>query len=195
MGWDESLLKKGGDWLWEHRDEWLDVCVVVPTAQAGRKLRESLVMRADAQGEVLLGLRILTPGAFTSAAQVENGDLVERLAWQDVIESRQNWDELKAAFPKRHEDMPRTWVESVARGLSALRRELRGVGVNLKSVARRLQQHEEGDKWQALALLEKDLEKWLRLRKLPDLKLLVLYYWACERVITSYKWDVRCAKF
>ena len=46
LGWDRPFLGVLVDWLWARRAELPGMCVVVPTAQSGRALRQALAERA-----------------------------------------------------------------------------------------------------------------------------------------------------
>src|SRR5687768_8986148 len=83
LGWERPLLPLLTTWLLERRDELAGLLVVVPTAQAGRLLRESL---ADAAG-TLIAPRVVTPEHFFRPASQEGiaSRLEARFAWIEVL--------------------------------------------------------------------------------------------------------------
>ena len=67
LGWNRPFLPLAIDWLWERRAELPKMLVVVPTAQAGRRLREALAERG-----ACLAPRVVTPEEFFRVAGDES---------------------------------------------------------------------------------------------------------------------------
>jgi hypothetical protein len=64
LGWQQSMAESTTEWLWERCGEISTMCIVVPTSQAGRRLREALSVRAQKDDTVVMGLNIVTPAYF-----------------------------------------------------------------------------------------------------------------------------------
>ena len=91
--------------------------VVVPTAQAGRLLREAL---AEAAGG-LLAPKVVTPGHFMRTEDAAP-EAIELLAWVEVLESIRDWSPYAAAFPlPPGEGEAPGWALGLAKSLTGVR--------------------------------------------------------------------------
>jgi len=151
-------------WLGERREELAEMLVVVPTGQCGRRLREAL---AEELGGVL-SPRVVTPGALLrDAAESGNpaADWLEVLAWREVLLGARDWDDFAELIPAPEEAGERAvWASGLARQMVAVRRSLQENGLRLAGAARRMEESPEAARWQALARLEEEVERWLRER-------------------------------
>ncbi len=157
LGWDRPFPGLLADWLLARRDELPSMLLVLPTAQAGRRLREMLAEQAGA----VLTPRIVTPGFFlrTESAAPE---AVEHLAWVETLEEIRDWEPYAAAFPiPPGEGEPAGWALGLARSLAGLRAGLQENALMLGDAARILSRTVEAERWQALAALEKRVERTL----------------------------------
>ena len=163
LGWDCPIVESAAAWLWQQRDLLASTCVVVPTAQAGRRLREAVARLAEAEGAALLGLRTVTPARFLDVAAEDLADpTIELLAWMEVLEGIEDWSPYLAAFPHPlAEGEPRGWSQSLAQSLMDLRFHLQENGLLIRDAQRRLAQHDDEGRWSALALLEDQVEALL----------------------------------
>lgn len=158
LGWDRPFLTRAADWLLERRDLLPRLLVVVPTTQAGRRLRESLAERAGA----LLAPRIRTPGSLLQTPHPElAADWMEQVAWVETLEAVTDWTAYQDLFPAPP-DEGREWTGGLAQEMVKLRHALQENGLTLASAARVLAGTVEAGRWAALARLENLLEEKLR---------------------------------
>lgn len=160
LGWDRPFLAQAVDWLIERRDELPHLMLVVPTAQGGRRLRESLAEAAGA----LLSPKVATPGSFLKGRDEEAAaDWIDHLAWIEVLENVADWSEYEALFPESPGE-GKEWAGGLAREMVKLRHALQENGLLLATAARKLQETVEAERWEALgrleALVEKKLQSW-----------------------------------
>jgi ATP-dependent helicase/nuclease subunit B len=158
LGWDRPFLTRAVSWLLERQDELPGMCVVVPTAQSGRRLREAL---ADAAGAVL-SPRVVTPGSFLKSRDTEAApDWIERVAWVEILENVTDWAAYEALFPAPPNDSG-NWASGLAREMVMLRHSLQENGLLLSAAARKLRDTVEAERWDALGRLEDQVEKKLQ---------------------------------
>ena len=160
LGWDRPFLSRAADWLLERRDELPRLLVVVPTSQAGRRLREALAERAGA----LLAPKIVTPGSLLKSLDPEvAADWIERIAWLETLEGVTDWAAYEDLFPKSPDDGGE-WAGGLAREMVRLRHALQENGLTLVSAARLLSGTVEAGRWEALGrfeiLMERKLHAW-----------------------------------
>lgn len=158
LGWDRPLLKLLVGWLLARGEDLSRLLVVVPTAQAGRLLRQSL---AEAGG-ALLAPRVVTPEHFfrpdnhsAVASQVE-----ARFAWIDVLRGMPAGS-APALFPIEPVDRSFAWATGVAREIEKVRNVLAEGG---KSFVEARAFSPEKDRWGDLIEVERKVlgrfEKW-----------------------------------
>lgn len=158
LDWDGAFLPKAADWLLARRDMLPHTLVVVPTSQAGRRLREAL---AEQAGGALLSPNIATPGTLMRTPDPSvAGDWMERLAWMELLESIDDWVGLQDLFPEAPE-ITAEWSSGLAADLTSLRRSLQENGLTLAAAARMLSKTIESGRWEVLARLEKGMERAL----------------------------------
>lgn len=159
LGWDRPFLGLLTEWLLARKGDLPSTLVVVPTAQSGRRLREAL---AEAAGAILAP-RVVTPGFFM-LTEGENiaPEAIEQLAWVETLESIGDWDNFSAVFPiPPGEGEPAGWALGLARSLAGLRAGLQENALTLADASRVLSKTVEGERWQALAVLETRVERML----------------------------------
>ena len=157
LGWDRPFLGPLVEWLLARQPDLPGMLLVVPTAQGGRRLREALAETAGA----VLAPKVVTPGYFlrTEGAAPE---AVEHLAWVETLENIADWESFEAAFPlPPGEGEAPGWALGLARSLAGLRTSLQENALTLGEAARRLSRTVEAERWQALAGLEKRVERTL----------------------------------
>lgn len=164
VGWDRPLAESAAEWLWERRDQLGTMCLMVPTAQAGRRLREAVATLAAREQKALLGLRTVTPAYFIKVHEPDMADeSIELLAWMEILESIEDWSPYTAAFPHEWDlNDGRGWSRELARSLVELRYHLQEAGMLIRDAARRMSAHADAPRWQALAVLEQQVEDLLR---------------------------------
>jgi ATP-dependent helicase/nuclease subunit B len=158
LGWDAPFARQAADWLLARRDELPYVLVLVPTAHAGRRLREAL---AEAAGGALLSPKIATPGSLLATpGSTVAPDWMERLAWLQVLEEINDWEHHQDLLPLPPE--PETDWNGLAVDLAALRRRLQENGLMLADAARRLSMSVDSRRWESLSRLERLVEQKLQ---------------------------------
>jgi ATP-dependent helicase/nuclease subunit B len=159
LGWDGPFLERAAAWLLARRDELPRWLVVVPTSQAGRRLREAL---AEMAGGALLSPRIATPGSLLATPDpAVAADWIERVAWLETLEEVEDWENWQELFPEPPE-REGDWAGGLAGELAAVRRALQENGLTLSDAARMLSKTVEAGRWEALARLETRMERKLR---------------------------------
>ncbi len=170
LGWERPWLRQAIEWLTR---EWsgcgaIDLSgwlVVVPTRQAGRRLREALAEYAAERGTAVFAPRVLTPDALLSAA-VEAKDVASRLecllAWTEVLREV-DLAEISAVFPVAPPQRDFAWAWRVAETFFDLQSQLNESGLALGDVvARAGPEFPETARWEELAALEARQVAWLR---------------------------------
>lgn len=157
LGWQRPLISLAVEWLLERQAELPGLLVVVPTAQSGRRLRESLAEAAGA----LLTPEVTTPGAFLKTHDdAAAPDWMEHVAWVEVLETVADWSEYEALFP----EPPSTgtgWAGGLAQEMIQLRKSLQENGLLITTAARQLASSVEAERWEALGKLEGHVERLL----------------------------------
>ncbi|NNC87794.1 MAG: hypothetical protein HKN82_04950, partial [Akkermansiaceae bacterium] len=165
MGWERPFLPVLVEWLLARREELPGTLVVVPTAQAGRRLREAMAEAGPSGGAGrggVLGPRVVTPAFFLQSDGVAP-HAVELTAWVEVLEGVDDWGEFAAVFPEAPGDgEARGWALPLARSLADLRGMVQEGGLTVAMAAGRFGDGIEADRWQALAGLERRVERLLR---------------------------------
>lgn len=157
LGWDRPFLGLLTEWLLARRDALPGLLLVVPTAQAGRRLREALAEAAGA----LLAPKVVTPGHFLRTDEAAP-EAVELLAWVETLEEVRDWEAFSAAFPVAPgEGESAGWALGLARSLVGVRTSLQENALTLADAARRLSGTVEAERWEALARLEAKVEQRL----------------------------------
>lgn len=171
LGADRPFLGAVVDWLWARRDVLPGRLVVVPTAQAGRRLR-----RALAEKGACLAPRVVTPGWFLEVESAPRA--AEVLAWVETLESIADWTPFAAVFPiPPGRDEEPGWSLGLAASLAGLERSLQEAALTPETAARRLLDTVESERWTALAALwrlkEQRLSGWNLLGRSRQLERLV----------------------
>jgi ATP-dependent helicase/nuclease subunit B len=157
LGWDRPFLGVLVDWLWARRAELPGMCVVVPTAQSGRALRQALAERGGC-----LAPRVTTPGRLMETEGVAC-ESAEVLAWVEALEAVRDWAPYEAAFPLAPGMGEEAgWAMALARSMAGVRRSLQENGWTMASAARAMAESVDAERWQALAALESLAEKTLQ---------------------------------
>lgn len=186
LGWQCNLSETAAQWLWQRRHILPNACIVVPTAQAGRRLRENLARIAAAEQGAVLGLHIVTPAAFYQPPAAKDGmecatQECELLAWMEVLENLEDWTPYRVLFPlDPGQDEAPGWSYGLATTLHELQRELQEGALDCDQAVLRLRDEPIAENWHALAQLsarqQHQLQNWQRrshyralLEKTPDL--------------------------
>ena len=175
LGWDGPIVEKVSDWLLEGKTgadpvDFHDTLIVVPTLQAGRRLREVLAQRCHERRSVLLSAAIVTPhhffSCYQSAIKVANPSLT-RAVWTDVLQ-KADLSKFSVFFPQpqRLNAIDRfRWALTTGEIIERLRQELADGGYSIPDVICKHEKDlQELERWKDLAGLEK-----LYLQKLNEL--------------------------
>ncbi|MGQ9661044.1 MAG: PD-(D/E)XK nuclease family protein [Kiritimatiellia bacterium] len=171
LGWDEPVTEKVCKFLLPQPvagpvrlDDHL---MVVPTRQAGRRLKEALARHCGISGGALLSLRIVEPSFFLvdpgPDRTVANPALVKTV-WADVLLGIRPKD-YPACFPAKISEKDFPWALDIGELIQSLREKLTDGGYTIGDVVRLYgAELEEAERWLEMARLE---EKYLtRLQEL-----------------------------
>ena len=162
LNWSTPLLPALTDWLLDLPPgpaapdlSW--TVVIVPTAEAGRRLRESLAIKAGKSG--LLSPQVITPEVLISWSTPPGSPVAGRgesvTAWAAVL-AELPLPEWRALFPIDPVSQDLAWAVQAAGDLLRLRRTLEEGARTLGMAALDLgPAHPEAARWEALARLEK----------------------------------------
>lgn len=175
LPWDRPLLPQAVAWLardWSGTGpldlaRWL---VVVPTRQAGRRLREALAEHAAEAGQAVFPPRVVTPESFISQGMAAGTAtrLESLLAWTEVV-SGVRPEEFPALLPYEPPTRDFAWARRWAAELALLQATLAEGGLRLADVrARAGEDCPESARWGELGELERRLEVLLAARGLRD---------------------------
>jgi ATP-dependent helicase/nuclease subunit B len=160
LGWEQPVVDLAADWLLARRGDLPGMCVVVPTTQSGRRLKDRMAEMAGA----LLSPEFVTPAWLLRTHQGEAAATwQETVAWCEVLENVGDWDEFEGLFP-HPPDLVKGEAHDLAQELQGLARRLQDNGHTLASAARMLGSSYDAERWECLARLEgmfrKKLGSW-----------------------------------
>lgn len=147
-----------------------DMLVVVPTQQAGRRLRRALATGARERGTGVLSPVITTPEQLVSqAAAPGQASGFDALAAWTVLLQEVDLASFRAVFPSDPPRRDALWAASLAQQLTRLQSDLTEHGLDFSEVARRVAETDrEPERWAALAELENLWREHLSARGLSD---------------------------
>ena len=166
LGWNRPLLAEVVAWLWDRREELTGILLVVPTAQSGRRLRESLAVHAAEQGHGgVLAPRVITQEGLWPQGDELAGRGGELLAWMEVLENIDDWEEFAGVFPEPPgAGEENGWSLGLAQSLVDLQRELLEAGMSVLGAGTLMKGSEDAARWEALGQLEgrvgEKLKEW-----------------------------------
>lgn len=162
-GWDRPVLTAAVDRLTAGRDltgvlDLSDTLVMVPTAEAGRRLRRALAMWADQMQRAVSVPHVWHPQMALKRMgddKVVATELEVRLAWVRVLEEAP-LDRMVALFPKLPEAVNWSWCLELSAVLAELQQLLGAGGLTLAEVAATAAEMGGGEalRWRDLADLE-----------------------------------------
>lgn len=174
LDWKKPLVKQAASWLLARQPGNFDLSsswIVVPTRQAGRRLREALALLAAAEGRALAAPKVTPPEALLRAlGGGDSPELADKTALLHAfITTLQKIDAAKVAalFPSSLPLGDFDWAMGTAKQLIQLQSALGESGLSFSTVA----EHPalppgERERWKALALLEQTVEEMLAKAKL-----------------------------
>lgn len=159
LSWDRPLTEVVADFLLGlavgRPADLSSLLVLVPTRQAGRRLKETLVSRLAETGRGLLPPRLETPTFLVrpdAGSGRQAGSVVELAVWVEVLRES-DATRLQGLFPVVPVEVDFSWAMTSARTILSLRSTLAEAGLLLADVARR-PGLPESDRWRDLAFLE-----------------------------------------
>ena len=165
LGWDAPVLDTTVAWLardWEGGGslDLSDHLVVVPTRQAGRRLREGLARHAAAREAAVLPPLVVTPNHLFAPARLTARELpvaspqTARLLWSALL-LRLPTTAFRRLFPVEPVERHLAWADRHAAEFLEVRDLLIESGLDFRAAAERLAESEiETARWQELAALE-----------------------------------------
>lgn len=169
LGWNEPVARKVCAWLLPASTPgWVDLegtLVIVPTRQAGRRLREALAKACAGRHAALISARVVPPAYFLREAPGENpsaSPCLVRAAWSRLLIKLKLRD-MQGLFPSEPPSRDLAWALHMADLLQNLRNTLADGGLSLGDVPVTLQGAvPEPERWGDLARLEKRYLKELK---------------------------------
>ena len=161
LGWDAPVTTKVQQFLLPSQPQGpVDLekqLIVVPTRQAGRRLREALALHAAEQNTALLSPRVVTPAFFLrsehESARVANQTEVAAV-WTDVL-MKADLSHYSEFFPASAVDRSFTWAVHTGGLLQRLRDTLTDSGLSIADVVNSFSSIlEEQGRWEDMARLE-----------------------------------------
>ena len=177
-GWDRPVLEAAIDFLTAglppHTTlDLADTVLMVPTAEAGRRLRRALADWANARGSAVSVPHVWPPHlAFHSSGDSVRvaSDLQSQIAWMQALEKAPP-AKLTALLPKLPDPITWSWLKSMAATLSELQEILGAGGLSMAEVAAAEALPEtERRRWRDLAGLEEGQQVALAQRGLANLQ-------------------------
>lgn len=160
LPWQRPLLPQAvallaGNWSGRGPLDLSTQWVVVPTAQAGRRLREALAAHAGRWHQAVFAPRVITPEVLITApegAQVATR-LEATLAWVEVLLELE-LGEFREVFPVDPPAKNFTWALRLTQQLLKLQVALAEGGLQMVDVANRAGKFTESARWRRLGELE-----------------------------------------
>ncbi len=163
LGWDKPLTESVCNYLMPGAKvgslNLEDTLIIVPTREAGRRLREALAARCAATGGgALLSANVVVTSALfrpvQSAETRETSGLLTRAIWAEVLEPAPS-ESFPALFPSTEVSRDFAWAERMGENLQRLRETLADGGHTITGVLNAHEEElEELDRWRDLAKAE-----------------------------------------
>ncbi len=172
-GWQQPVLEAAVAFLTkgcssEGALDLADSVILVPTSEAGRRLRRELALWADARGGAVSVPHVWPPqvALFAAEDQTQTASEIEvMLAWMRAITTAPPAS-LKALLPRLPEVIHWSWTKGLALTLTDLQNTLTAGGMSMPDVAGSpvAMPENERARWQDLARLESIFEAELKRR-------------------------------
>ncbi len=157
LTWDCPILKRAVEWLLSDASEGVvdlsDSWVLLPTRQAGRRLREALAWEMDQQAGALFPPMTTTPWHLVRPADDAASELVCLWHWNRVLEEL-DLRRFPNLFPQLPMHPDYAWRREMGRALHELRGTLVEGDLDCEGVANSGACQEESGRWQDLKNLE-----------------------------------------
>ncbi|MFC2027533.1 hypothetical protein ACFLU3_02480, partial [Chloroflexota bacterium] len=161
LGWNTPITTKVREFLLPEQisgpvDLGKDL-IIVPTQQAGRRLRESLAVHCSERKTALVPPRVVTPSYFLRPDEetTNTANSAETSAFWANILMNANLAQFKSLFPARTPDQDFPWALHMGETIQRLRDILADGGYRIADILSDFSEIlEEIDRWQDLAKLE-----------------------------------------
>ena len=173
LPWDQPLLSQvvqflARDWPGAGALDLSADWVVLPTRQAGRRLREALAAHAAGRGHAVFPPRVLTPEALVAPAPGTASRLESLLAWARTLQAA-DFTSCREVFPTDPPAQSLAWGLRVADRLLGVQATLAEAGLRMGDVVGRAgADFVEAARWRELAELERAYDARLGERGLHD---------------------------
>lgn len=161
LSWDRPLLPQAvrflaGDWVGGQPLDLSRIIVIVPTKQAGRRLREALAAFAAERRQAVFPPRVLTPDRFLLEGQsgVVATPLESLLAWAEVLLAL-DLEQCREVFPVDPPVRNFAWALRQAQEFAGLQVKLAEGGLRMADVATLAGDFPETIRWRQLGGLER----------------------------------------
>lgn len=159
LGWDAPVVDKVREYLIPHAPETAvdlrQTLVLVPTRQAGRRLRETLTVYCSRHGVDLSAPVLRTPLGLLNSEAGPVASRIDTLAVWTSLLHRIEVEHFSAIFPNLTVDRDFQWALCTAQLLQSLRDELAEHGLTAEAVVTTArEQLEEYERWDDIARLE-----------------------------------------
>lgn len=160
LGWDRPFIQAVTEWMIptlplgppDFSRQW----ILVPTRQAGRRLRQALASRCALGETGLLGLRVTTPAMLLAggAGRPDAPPMLIKAVWANVLREAAP-DAFPALLPVKMTERSWRWALQTGALLQGLREQLAEADLGMDDVPRKAGERlPEPERWQALADLE-----------------------------------------
>jgi len=161
LGWDEPVIRKVVAFLLPAEMTGLvDLSgdlIVVPTRQAGRRLREALAVECAKRDTAVMSVRVVTHNALLHMDPIDQpmaNDCLVRAVWARLLMDY-DLSELSGLFPTQVGTQDFAWAVQMADVLQSLRSTLADGGCRISDVPRMLNDDcPEPERWRDLVALE-----------------------------------------
>ncbi len=166
LGWDRPMVETAVATLLAEGTkgnyDFSDLAVVVPTAEAGRKLRAALAQQASLQDQAVLVPEIMTPEGVLAWGEVpvlvSASDAESMLAWVEVL-LELDCASVPQVFPRPPTQQDFPWALQMAATLRRLQYTLGEAGWSIAVAAARFgPEFTEAERWEQLSTLERRYE-------------------------------------
>jgi ATP-dependent helicase/nuclease subunit B len=186
-GWDEPVLERAVQYLlkgWTGGG--LDLSerlIIVPTAEAGRRLREGLAHAAAKQGGAVMVPYVWSPEMALFPAQMRKlaaSSLQSHLVWVRLLLDLRLAD-FGHVFPVAPPEQNWSWASSTARMLQDLQMTLGAGGLNFNDLSHAPEAAVDVERWRELAKLESLYHQVLKRMQKQDAQ-------ACKAATAQQPW-------
>lgn len=159
-GWERPVIHAIADWLLpaipDDPPDFSRTLILVPTRQAGRRLRQELARRCAEGGTGLLGLHVSTPATLLEGGGTlpDASPMLIQAIWMLVLKAA-SIDAFPALLPVKLSDRSTRWALQTGALLQRLREQLAESGLGIAEVpANAGERLAEPERWRDLARLE-----------------------------------------